>query len=1036
MLVTHPQLAREWHLTKNKKTPQEVTAGSAMRVWWQCLNNIEHIWPTRLVERTSSMSRCPFCLKRKAIASNSLAITHPDIAAEWHPTKNTKTPYELTSISNEKIWWKCPLGDDHEWETTVEYRVKKGAACQICINRKVVESNCLKRTHPEIAKEWHPTKNGDLTSHSVTAGYNNKVWWVCTQNTEHEWPAKVYDRTKLGKGKCPYCQPVWSIEKIKFFVKSLLSYIDKLTPAELYVIFQQNGILTNQSKAKAFTDILKTGKFPKEELEKFVNGEASIIDALITDDPTAQNQPELNLLKESISTDNLSEDPEELPLIETEDVLSSLDSNKLISNVDEEVVEFFINSAIAKIWKHVFVNEKQAIDQLNNYHPGDYATEVKNRFLEQYNGAKDLIIPPGYAFRSEPNLMQRYTAYLLSQRKKIGNWSGTGAGKTLSAVLSSRVINAKLTLICCPNSVISGWHKAIHEIYPDSVTYIKDIDVSIPSQAKQHHYLVLNYEFFQQPRAENRLKKFIAAHKVDFIVIDEIHFSKQRVSENVSKRKQVISALLSEASQTNPNLYVLGMSATPVINNLFEGKTLIELITGINHDDLNTVATINNCISLYQKMVVHGIRWMPKYPEKLNTNTVEIDCSDYLEEIKLSSATGTMVELEAVLTQAKLPTILDNIKPKTIIYTHFLKKIIAPLFEAVEACGWKAAIYSGDDKSGLDNFIYGNADVLIATSCLSTGVDGLQTVCNRIIINTLPWTHAEFEQLKGRVYRQGQKQDVVDIIVPLTYAIINEERWSWCDSRWKRIQFKKSIADAAVDGIIPEGSLRTPAQAYQDAINWLNRLEHGQLNEIEREKIILSLSEDELKIGYRKFGDFSNMNRLINTTSSAVMHDKFKNNPKDWEYYHELYREARKEWNIVPYKEAAKWCKARPHLTIGDFGCGEALLAKEVDNTVYSIDHIAINEHVISCDMAHTPLEDESLDAAIFSLSLMGSNHIDYLKESHRCLKLDGHLWIAETTSRFPQLALESELAAIGFDIIRISEKGRFTFLKAIKSDF
>lgn len=145
---------------------------------------------------------------------------------------------------------------------------------------------------------------------------------------------------------------------------------------------------------------------------------------------------------------------------------------------------------------------------------------------------------------------------------------------------------------------------------------------------------------------------------------------------------------------------------------------------------------------------------------------------------------------------------------------------------------------------------------------------------------------------------------------------------------------------------------------------------------------------------------------------------------------------VRNDWTIIPYKEAVKWCKARPHLIIGDFGCGEALLAKEVDNTVYSIDHIAINEHVISCDMTRTPLEDESLDAAIFSLSLMGSNYIDYLKEAHRCLKLDGHLWIAESTSRFSQLALEPEISAIGFDIIRTYEKGKFTFLKAIKSDY
>ncbi len=52
--------------------------------------------------------------------------------------------------------------------------------------------------------------------------------------------------------------------------------------------------------------------------------------------------------------------------------------------------------------------------------------------------------------------------------------------------------------------------------------------------------------------------------------------------------------------------------------------------------------------------------------------------------------------------------------------------------------------------------------------------------------------------------------------------------------------------------------------------------------------------------------------------------------------------------------------------------------------------------------MAHVPLEDESLDVAIFSLSLMGANFTDYLREAHRSLKLDGHLHVIEATSRSP----------------------------------
>jgi hypothetical protein len=91
-------------------------------------------------------------------------------------------------------------------------------------------------------------------------------------------------------------------------------------------------------------------------------------------------------------------------------------------------------------------------------------------------------------------------------------------------------------------------------------------------------------------------------------------------------------------------------------------------------------------------------------------------------------------------------------------------------------------------------------DVLIGTSAIGTGVDGLQQVCNRLIVNVLPWTRAEFDQLRGRIYRQGQKQDKVTVVLPLTYAMVNGQRWSWCESKMHRLAFKKSIADAARDG--------------------------------------------------------------------------------------------------------------------------------------------------------------------------------------------------------------------------------------------
>jgi len=65
---------------------------------------------------------------------------------------------------------------------------------------------------------------------------------------------------------------------------------------------------------------------------------------------------------------------------------------------------------------------------------------------------------------------------------------------------------------------------------------------------------------------------------------------------------------------------------------------------------------------------------------------------------------------------------------------------------------------------------------------------------------------------------------------------------------------------------------------------------------------------------------------------------------------------------------------------------------------VYSFDHVAINDEVTTCDMKKVPLADEALDVAVYSLSLMGKNWSEYIKEAKRCLVTNGILMVAETT--------------------------------------
>jgi hypothetical protein len=242
---------------------------------------------------------------------------------------------------------------------------------------------------------------------------------------------------------------------------------------------------------------------------------------------------------------------------------------------------------------------------------------------------------------------------------------------------------------------------------------------------------------------------------------------------------------------------------------------------------------------------------------------------------------------------------------------------------------------------------------------------------------------------------------------------------------------------------VPEGHLRTPAQAYQDVMAWLERLDAGEVEVINRPIITVPLPDTDpadVKRRRRRYGDFSAMNQRWNQGRSDATHARLHANPEEWEQYHTLYREARKDWAVVPYEEMNRWCsEPRRHgLVIGDFGCGEAKLAEAVSDrhTVHSFDHVAVNDDVVACDMAHVPLDDETLDVAIFSLSLMGANFTDYLREAHRTLKLDGQLHIIEATERFNDRdEFAKGLESLGFAVVSVDDKWKFTHIRAMKTE-
>jgi len=102
-------------------------------VWWKCDRGPDHEWQAQVRSRTIRGVRCPFCTHRRVAISQSIAVTHAEVSAQWHPTKNgDRSPEMFTFGSHHEAWWQCPDYKTHVWQAHIASRTVMLAGCPAC----------------------------------------------------------------------------------------------------------------------------------------------------------------------------------------------------------------------------------------------------------------------------------------------------------------------------------------------------------------------------------------------------------------------------------------------------------------------------------------------------------------------------------------------------------------------------------------------------------------------------------------------------------------------------------------------------------------------------------------------------------------------------------------------------------------------------------------------------------------------------------------------------------------------------------------
>ncbi|KAL7804377.1 methyltransferase domain-containing protein [Trichoderma afarasin] len=180
---------------------------------------------------------------------------------------------------------------------------------------------------------------------------------------------------------------------------------------------------------------------------------------------------------------------------------------------------------------------------------------------------------------------------------------------------------------------------------------------------------------------------------------------------------------------------------------------------------------------------------------------------------------------------------------------------------------------------------------------------------------------------------------------------------------------------------------------------------------------------------------FRHLNETLYTRPSEEAFKLFQESPEMFDEYHEGFRRQVKVWpenpvdsflrDIRTRAKIRKAGKGRPNApqlqlivsplprtgdtcTIADLGCGDARLAESLQKEQHKL-HIDVKSFdlqspsplVTKADIANIPMEDGSVNVAIFCLALMGTNWLDFVEEAYRLLHWKGELWVAEIKSRF-----------------------------------
>ena len=251
-----PEKMTDWDYNKNTLDASKVPTTSSLRAYWKC-HNCGFEWHSEFRDAASKEINCPKCSKiasghKKhliALKQNG-GITDKKLLLDWDYSKNDRAPSQYSPNSKEHVYWKCHVCG-YEWQAKISNR-SHSRGCPSCGNKVLVKGkNDFATRFPDLAKEWHPTKNGNLKPDGVMPGSKREVWWICPEG--HEPYLKSLNKRTSQHSGCPICKKG---RQSSFAERALFFYTHQLFPD---AINRYKDIFNNGMELDVYIPSLKLG---------------------------------------------------------------------------------------------------------------------------------------------------------------------------------------------------------------------------------------------------------------------------------------------------------------------------------------------------------------------------------------------------------------------------------------------------------------------------------------------------------------------------------------------------------------------------------------------------------------------------------------------------------------------------------------------------------------------------------------------------------------------------------------------------------